>query len=736
MKPVRVSVRRLTRAPGFAVASVVTVALAVGANSVILSAVRGLLVKSLPVAHADRLVWVYGVEAGASDASRAAVYDREAMALDRARHLFASVAVIGDRSFVRQVGAQRMRWRGIWVTPSLFDVLDVQPLAGRAMTIHDARARIPLMLVSHERWLRDLGGDPSIIGKPLHFIDNKTFIVVGILPPGLEFPFGRPPRAGNGSGYRPGVQDFWLLGQQGDALPGGSVIARLQPDVKASRAVAETAAIPSQLPDADKDTRTRRLLEVVPMRAQALGLIGPGLRLAQGCALLMLLLAGANLANLTLIRLCARQREFAILSAVGASRSAIARAAVAETAILAALGGGMGLGLGVSARSVLRALSDNGIPMLERIEIDWVVAAFTLAATAAIALFVSLVPAVAAARIDPRAVMVSGGWGHTGDPWRHRLGAALVVSQVTIAVALSIGAGLLARSFSRLMNEDTGYQPADVITAEIEIYDHPKPTEYYRDLHRRLLATPGVEAAGLIHAAPLTSKWSFGDRFTVVGRSYPPEGAPRAAGSFVAFDYFSAMRIPILAGRAFAPDEYMKGRSSALIINDAAAKRFFPGQSALGQQVDIGGVRTIVGVVQDSRDVRLDRPAVPTWYQPIFGKGNQLIVRVHGDEAAMVAAIRRVLLESDPNLVIESIGPFREIIASTVVERRMWSGLRMRRPMQRSRGFRARRADPERPGFSGCTTTIRTRRTSRLPICSTASGPIPTTVRLRSSIAS
>lgn len=671
MKTLSIAIRRLARVPGFAIATVLTVALAVGTNGIIFSAVRGLLIRPLPLWQADRVVWVYGADIAQGDADRSAVYDREANALRRQRHLFEAVAVIGDRSFVRHVGAQRMRWRGLWVTPSLLDVLHVQPAAGRAITIHDARSRSAVMMISYERWTRDLGGDPSVIGQPLRFIDNKTFTVVGVLPPALEFPQGRPPRAGNGAGYRPGVQDFWILGQQGDELPGGTVVARLQPAVPPARASAEAAAIPAAVADTNDAAANRRRLDVVPMRAQALGLLDPGLRLAQGCAALMLLLAAANLTNLSLIRLRARRRELAILSAVGAPRSAIARAVVAETTILSAAGGMMGLGLAASARGILRALSAGGAPMLERVEIDWMVALFTLAATVIVALLVSLVPAIAATRTDPRAAMAGGGWGHAGDARGGSVRAAFVISQVAIAMLLSIGAGLIARSFTRLMAEDTGYQPAGVITADIEIYDHPKSAQYYRDLHRTLLATPGVEAVGLIHATPLTSTWRFGDRFEVVGRSYPPEGAPRVAGSFVAFDYFAAMRIPILAGRAFTAEEYMDWRSSALIINESAARRFFPEQDPIGQRVHIGKVRTIVGVVKDSRDVRLDAPAEPTWYQPVFGKGNQLIVRTSGDEAAAVAAIRRVLLASDPNLVIESIGPFRDVIASTVTERRM-----------------------------------------------------------------
>jgi len=406
------------------------------------------------------------------------------------------------------------------------------------------------------------------------------------------------------------------------------------------------------------------------MRTQALGLIEPGLRLAQGFAVLMLLLASANLTNLSLIRLRGRQRELAVLRALGANRGAIVRVVVGETLILSALGGVIGLGLAVSARSILRAVSAGGMPMHERIEIDWTVGVFTLAATMSVALLVSFIPAIVASRTDARVALSSGGWSHTGDARATRFRSGLVVGQIAVAMVLSIGAALIAQSFSRLMGADTGYKPEGVISAEIEIYDHPSATEYYRDLHRRLLATPGVEAVGLIHSTPLTSKWSFAEPFEVVGRMYP-SGAPQIAGSFVAFDYFGAMRIPLVSGRNFTADEYMNWRSSALIINESAARRFFPGQNPIGQLVKIGKVRTIVGVVKDSRDVRLDIPAEPTWYQPVFGNANQLIVRATGDQGTMIAAVRRVLLASDPGLVIERIGPFSEIIASTVIERKM-----------------------------------------------------------------
>jgi len=671
MTELRLVVRRLWSAPAFAVTAVMTVAVAIGVNSMIFSAVRGLLVHPLPFRDAEQLVWIYGRNQSA-DATREKPTELEVNAIAKEAASFEAVAVIGDRAFVRPEGDARVRWSGLWVTPSLFSVLGVRPALGRALHAGDTRGGTPVMMLGYERWQRDFGGDPSVVGRVVHFIDNHQFTVVGILPRGLEFPFGPMPPSGNGSGFAIGVQDFWIVGQEGDVLPGGAALARLKPTATVALARTEAATISGRLAGADPATQANRALELVSLRDQALGLVRPGLGLAQGFAVLMLLLACANLTNLMLLRATAREREFGVRAALGASHRAIAWSVIGEVMLLAAVGGGIGLGLATLARGALQLVAAGSIPMLEYVTVDWSVATFTLGVTGLVAMLVAVIPAALVVRGNLHRTLLSGGRTHTTDRRRARLRGGLVISQVALALVLSVGAALVVESFSRLMAVDTGYDPTGVIAADVSLYDHPQGHEFYRQLHARLRAIPGIEAVGMIQSTPLTGKWTFKDPFPIVGRPGDPNAAPPVSGAFVAFDYFAAMSTPVVHGRAFTEAEYMAPNAPALIINESAARRFFPNQDPLGESVFLASKpRRIVGVVKDMRDVRLDVPAEPQWYQPMFGDGTQLIVRTSGRASDMIPTLRRELAASQSRLVINSIDALEDIMATTVVERRM-----------------------------------------------------------------
>jgi putative ABC transport system permease protein len=666
----RLALRRLARTPGFALTVVLTVAIAIGANGTIFSAVRALLDRPLPFHEGDRLVWVYG--RASVDGPRGKPTGDEAGSIAVQTSTYDGVAVIGDRAFLRVTGNRRERWNGLWVTPSLFAVLGIQPALGRPITLDDARAGARVMMIGHERWTRDLGGDSTVVGRPIHFYDGHTYTVAGILPPRLEFPIGQMPQSGNGSGFVVGVQDFWILGQEGDELPGGTVIARLRRDVTPAAATAQAAVLGRRLLAEGLITDSARSMEIVPLRDQALGLVRPGLRLAQGFAVLMLLLACANLANLVLLRTHAREGEHAVQAALGASTRAIVSGIVTEVALLTAAGGTLGLALAALARETVRLLAAGSVPMIERIATDWPVALFTVAMTALVALVVAVVPAVVIARGNLQATLLSGGRSHTATRRHARLRTALVSSQVALALMLSVGAALIATSFARLMSVDAGYDPHGVVTADVEVFDHPSPAEFYRDLDRRLRSLPGVKAVGLIHSTPLTGKWTFADPFVIAGRPEDPSTAPLVSGAFVGFDYFGAMNTPVVAGRKFTEQEDMAGNAPVLMINESAARRFFPGRSPLGESVLLAGkARRIVGVVKDMRDVRLDAPPEPQWFQPLFGSGTQLIVRVAGDASDAIPMLRREMLAADSRFVVNGIGSLDDIVATTVTERRM-----------------------------------------------------------------
>ena len=660
MTTLRLTLRRLISSPAFSLAAILTLALGIGANSFAFGALHALMVRPLPLTDADRLVWVSARTPLAAADDRQGVNTPEATALATRMTTFASVAVIGDRGLVDDSRGRYVQWEGLWVTPSLLEVLGAHPAAGRGFTVEDmGRGGPRAMMISHERWTQDFGSDPAIVGRVLAFADNKHFTVVGVLPAGLQFPLARPPQAGNGSGFRAGVQDFWILGQDNPTeYPGGALIARLAPGATLETAAAEASALASGRP-----------LELLRARDHALGPLAAALPLLQAFALLVLLVACGNLANLFLSRAVNQETDDAIRAALGATMRDRLLARLAESAVLGVTGATLGLAVAWVAQRWLKQTLSVFPVIAERIEVSAPMLVFTAAIGVAAILAFTLLPVVLPRRSAVALILANSGTRTTvrrSAVWRW----GLVVGQVTLALALIVGASLLRQSLNRLLSVDAGYDRRDVVTADMTLFvPGAEAQAYFRALHPRLRALPGVEAVGFVHSTPLTGKWTFSDPLVIEGRSGP---APDVAGNFVAYDYFEAMRIPIVAGRGFTERDLLAPRGSAvIIINDVAAQRFFPGENPLGQRIRTGGTsREIVGIVRGTRDVRMATEAVPQWYQPVLLGSSQLVARISGDVDAFADTLRRELLASDPRLIVKRVAPLDTIVSEHVVERR------------------------------------------------------------------
>jgi hypothetical protein len=361
MNELRLALRRLSRAPGYLASAVLTLALGMGANAFVYSAVNGLLVRPIPLIDADRVVWIFARSTETGDLEPLSGEEAEAV---QAGGAFDGVTAIGDRGLVREVGVRHDRWRGIAVSRGIFDVLGVSPV----LRDPEPPAGLPRIAISYERWQTDLGGDPSIVGRELAFADNKRFVLAAILPRGLEFPFARAPHRGNGAGFVPGVQDFWIL-ESGDASGGGPAVARLRPGDTLEQAQARVSATVSRR-TGDRTDVPRRL-EVVTLRTHSLGNLAPALVILQIFAALVLLVACANLANLMLARAAAGRDETAVRVALGASPRALARLYGAEALLISLFGAMIGA---VLARAARGAVIHPGPPQrvfLDRIQFDW-----------------------------------------------------------------------------------------------------------------------------------------------------------------------------------------------------------------------------------------------------------------------------------------------------------------------------------------------------------------------------
>jgi predicted permease len=673
MHTLQLALRRLASIPGFALASLVSVALGVGATSVAFGALEGLVLRPLPFTDGDRITWVFARLSTDAPAARGKVSPEEATAIAERMTSFSAVGVIGDRTLVVEGSARHEQWHGIWVTPGLFDVLDIAPAVGRRFEPADMGASgPPLMMLGYERWVQDFAADPSVVGRVIAFADNKRFTVIGVLPRGLEFPMARPPESGNGSGFTPGLQDFWLLGQDNPkAYPGGALLGRLAEGASREQAVVEARTVAAALArDASAGAAAAPAFDLVTLRDHVLGPLAPALPLLQAFAALVLLIAAANLANLMFVRAIGLERDSAIRLALGAGRGQLTTALLAESAVICAAGGVSGLGIAWTVQQWLKRSVSAYPAIAERLEISGLVLLVACVLCVVIAIACAVGAAAARSRLSPAALLGRNDTRQTAQGslrWR----SGLVVTQVALTLVLLAGAGVLRQSLVRLMSVDMGFDREHVVTADVLLYlPGPAVRAFFGEVRTRLRAIPGVEAVGLVHSTPLTGKWTFEQPFAIEGTSGTPPSVP---GNFVAFDYFVAMGIPVLAGRAFTDDD-LDSPDAPIVINDVAAWRFFPGQNPLGRRVILDRKpREIVGVVGATRDVGITVPAAPQLYEPALFGGSQIVVRVQGDPSRYADTLGAELLAADPRVIVKAVTPLDAIVAQQLLERRMIS---------------------------------------------------------------
>lgn len=668
MTDIRLAARRLAAAPGFFVTAVLTLALGMGVNALLFSAVNGLLLRPLPIADVDSLVWLFA-ESAATPGVRETVDDKEGEALARSVQAFEATAAIGDSALVRELEREHQRWRGIWATTSLAKVLRVTPVVGAVPQQLPPDDAPRAMMLGYARWQRDYGGDASIVGRELQFADNKRFVVAGVLPQGLEFPFARPPHKGNGAGFVAGEQDFWILAPDpAGGHPGGVMIARLAGDRDRASVTAELNALPIQRADASPPAQ--RSLVVLGVREQILGSLSRALPLLQGFALLVLAIACANLASLMTAREAARRSDVMVRLALGASPADLIRLRAADAFVIAGLGSLVGLVFAWAGRYGLRLMAPEQTALLDRVSIDgWVLAA--LGAAAALATFAfGVVPGLWRRSAQGIPTYASRLTRHDVQrPLR-----ALVVCQVALSMTLAASAVTLGQSLTRLLDVDAGYETEGVVAADTILYiPNSEGLPILQGLRRKLLALPGVDAVGFVHSTPLTSQWIIRDTLEIMDG--PARGeTPPMEGSFVAYDFFDVMRIPVLAGRVFSEADLGR-RDFPIVINDIAARRYFPGRNPIGERVRMTGrLREIVGVVGATRDLALDAPAEAQWYQPILFGTSQLLVRATG-VPNLPEILRRELMSADPRFIVQRVQRLDDIVAGTVVERRLASRL-------------------------------------------------------------
>ena len=652
---IRFAFRQLRRSPAFTIIALVTLALGIGANTAIFSVVRGVLLSELPYAEPNRLIRVYSkVERGMTSVSPADFNDWR-----RQSTSFSALAA-SDESTVNLTGnGTAERFAQARVSANMFQLLGVRVVLGRAFAPGEDAPDAPrVVILSDGLWRSRFGGDPGVIGKSIRLDDSPTE-VIGVAPPEMRYPSS---------------VDLWLTTRftpkdLSDANRGArwiDVIARLAPAATREQAQSEMNAIARQIELQDPKHNAGYSTRLVPLRDDMVGSVRPALIVLLAAVGFVMLIACANVASLMLGRTAARESELAVRTALGAGRGRLVRQLLTESCCLALAGGMMGLGLAYAGTRLLLSLAPSDIPRLYNVALDAPVLLFTVAMTAVAALFFGSIPALQASAAQAVLHLRAGDRGSRTRPGSARARNALVVTEITLALMLLVGAGLLIRSFSRLREVDPGFAPARVSTFTVTLSPVKYETvEQQRAFSKTLLDAihriPDVDSAAVTFGLPLSGT-SFQLSYDVEGRPAPPPNAePRAQVRIVSPGYFATVGIPLVRGRAFS-DADRPGGPRALVVSEETVRRYFPGEDPIGKHIAFGWRRdgdrlsgAIVGVVGDVRQHGLSAAVTPhvyaAWDQWPLDEIT-VVMRSRGDPAVALRDARAAVTSLDRDLPV------------------------------------------------------------------------------------
>ena len=672
MQDLRYGLRSLLKKPGFTATAVIALALGIGANTAIFSVINGVLLRSLAYANPDSIVMVWERSVARSD-HRNVVSPANFLDWQKQSTSFAHMAAIAEQRVNLTGGTGEPEEIKVQVvTQPFFAALGVQPLVGRSFIPEEDRVGNDLVIVlSDELWRNRFGADPAIVGKQVT-ISGRQRTVIGVMPPGFHFldnqvkawlPFALDPAVN----YREASGRYLR------------VVARLKPGVSLQQAQAEMTGIARQLEQMHVKYNTGWGVNVVPMHEQVVGEIRPILIVLLAAVAFVLLIACANVANLLLSRAASRQRELALRAALGASRMRLVRQMLTESLLLAVMGGVVGVFLAYWGIRLLIAFGPDNIPRLSEITIDPRVLAFTFGISLLTGVLFGLVPALQASRPDLNDALKEGSRGSTGGRSR-TLRNVFVVAEVSLALVLLIGAGLMIRSFMRLQSVQTGFQPENVLTMRVQLprakYAEPhQKVEFFKQAEQRIAALPGVQSVGAISYLPLTGP-AARDGFKIVGQPDPAPGQePPCEVRVITPTYFQAMGIPLLKGRLL--DQRDGKEPKVLLINETLAKRYFPNEDPIGKRIAVswsdGEIDEIVGVVGDIREGALNKDPEPAVYWPHprepYG-GMALVVRASGDAARLGTAVQKEIRALDPEQPVADVRTMEQVIARSIARPR------------------------------------------------------------------
>ena len=674
---VRYAVRLLRRSPGFAGATILTLALSIGANAAIYSAVQGVLISPLPYPEPERLVRLFEEAPATSHFPMAPAdfrdYRAELQTFEGLAAYLRADLQLGD-------AARPEHLRGMQVTAGFFRLLGYQPLFGREFELDDELpGRNEVVVLSHGLWMRRFDGDASIIGRSVR-LSGRTFRVVGVLPPDFQHVGGTYRTYGHGE-----TIDIWsVLPVPREERPGlrfshyFNVVGRIRSGVSRGEMEQDLKRTGVSVAKRYPNPNSPWSPSAVPLKQEIVGTAESTLLVLAGAAAAVLLLACVNVAGLLLGRASSRSREIGVRAALGATRWRLARQMLVESVVLAAAGGVIGIGLAYGAIAALTRFGPSDLPRLQAIAIDGHVLGSAVAVIVFCALAFGFAPAWRLARAGVSDALRDGGRSVAGDS-HQRTRRLLVAAEVALAFVLIVSSGLLLRSFIRMMNADPGFEPGRAITVSVDLptarYDTPASTAFYQRAADRVRALPGVAEVAFSSDLPWTG-YDENTGFSIVGRQFPPGDGPEARYHFITHGYTRATGTPVVAGRDFSPGD---GPDAPLVvlINESAARKYWKSaDAAVGARMNVwGSERTVAGVIGDVRDMPWHDRAVPAlyfpqpqrWYpQPMF-----LIARTQVDPSAVVESIRGAFREIDAELPLASVRPLDSVASAAIATRRL-----------------------------------------------------------------
>lgn len=672
IKDIRYGIRSLLKQRSFAAIAIITLGLGIGANTAMFSVINAVLLRPLPYVEPDRLVWMS--ESGTEVANRWVSYPNFVDWRERSKS-FEAMSTFRGWATTLTGADQAVNLNARMVTADYFKVMGVAPFQGRGFTAEDDKpGAAPVVVLGHSFWQKQFAADKSIIGKTIT-LDDRAYAVIGVMPQSFQHQ-GPPP--------------LWLpVGPQNwnerDVRIAGNVVGRLKQGVTVDQARSEINMIAQQLgreyPVANAGTDR---VKVVSLQESITGNVAPALLILFGAVGLVLLIACANVANLLLARAATRRKEFAVRSALGASRIRMVRQVLVESLLLSLAGGVFGLLLAAWSTALLSRVAHETVPRLTGLHVSYGVLGFNLVVSILTGLAFGLIPALRFSKTELQETLKDNS-ATTSEREGKRLRGALVLAEVAFSVALLVGAGLLIKSMLRLSNTEVGFEPHSVLTMDLKVsrtryQGRGELSRLYQQILERVQGQPGVESATISASLP-----GFDTGWT---NDILPEGhAPLRPGEvisvdwdIVSADYFKTMRLPILKGRTFTTDEVV-GAKRVLLVDENLARRFWPNEEAVGKHIKYDNATwdEVIGVVKEVKIYGSEAKPLIRMYTPMGGAPPRKVVlsvrTSNTDPQNLVAAITSEIHSLDKDLPVSEISTLEEILAREVSPKKFNTGL-------------------------------------------------------------